>query len=57
MVKTNRQKKPPTDGHGNSMTELAQWGQFRAKLEKLNGVGPVDKKPSTIWLLYFVHFF
>ena len=31
MAQTNRQ----TDGHGDSMTELAQWGRFREKSQKL----------------------
>ena len=28
MTQTNRQTEPQTDGHGDSMTESAQWGQF-----------------------------
>ena len=32
MAQTDRQTDRQTDAHGNSMTELAQWGQFRENL-------------------------
>ena len=48
---TNKLTNRRTDKHGDSMTKLAQWGQF---IEKLNGVGPIDKRPSTDKLHHFV---
>ena len=36
MAQTRKQKDRHTDGHGDSMTELAQWGRFIEKERKDN---------------------
>ena len=36
-----------TDGHGYSMTDLAQMAESVKSIKKLDGVGPVDNRPST----------
>ena len=34
MAHTHTHTEPQTDGHGDSMTELAKWGQFSDKTRK-----------------------
>ena len=42
MAQTNRQTNRQTDGHGDSLTELAQWGRFSENYEnvKLTTIRP-----------------
>ena len=52
MAQTDKQTNRQTVGHGKYQTDLANMADL---VNKLNGVGPVDNRPSNDKLLHFVN--
>ena len=58
MAQTDRQTDKHPDGHGNSMTESAQWGQFNenklwmTKKYKLKHIGAKKENPLTFFTFW-----